>query len=129
MKQEAIITKIEGETITANIDCAEACRGCSATAMCGTAKAKEITLHADGAQRCVGDRVVLELERGVGMAAVAWAYLIPAVLLIGLLLLLQSLGVNELISGLSALGAVVIYYVLIKVLGLGAGVSITIIEE
>ncbi|MEG0602365.1 MAG: SoxR reducing system RseC family protein [Mucinivorans sp.] len=128
MKQEAIITKIEGEKITAMIDCAQACQSCAATSMCGTAKAKEITLISRGVARKVGDRLLIEVTRGMGFAAVAWAYLVPAVLLIGMLLLLQALGVGELAAGLTALGSVVVYYILIKILGLGAGVSITIIE-
>lgn len=128
MKQEAIITKIEGDTITAQITCADACKSCKAASMCGTDKQKTITLVEVDTQRAVGDHISLELERGAGLRAVAVAYLVPVALAIALLLVMQALGVSDMVAGLSALGLIVVYYILIKVLGLGAGVSVTIVE-
>lgn len=96
--------------------------------MCGTDKQKTITLVEVDTQRAVGDHISLELERGAGLRAVAVAYLVPVALAIALLLVMQALGVSDMVAGLSALGLIVVYYILIKVLGLGAGVSVTIVE-
>lgn len=72
---------------------------------------------------------MLELQRGVGLRAVAIAYLIPVVLLVAGLLTLQGLGVSDSTSGIVALAIIVVYYILIKIFRLGAGVSITILTD
>lgn len=115
--------------LTVSLSCADACASCKSKTMCGADRKKSITIVSDGVQRATGDKIILEVERGVGLRAVMWAYMIPVVLVIGSLLLMQSVGLSDLAAGLTALGILVVYYILIKILGLGDSVSIIIHDD
>lgn len=128
LRQEALITAIEGDKMRAQIICQDACAACKAKSMCGVDRKKEITLMGDDRHYAVGQHLTLEVSRNAGLMAVMWAYLIPVAIILGVLLLMQSLGYSDLTAGLTALGVMGVYYILIKILDLGGGVSITIIE-
>lgn len=129
LKQNAKIVAVNGDTITCTIVCAEACAGCAANALCGAGnEQKTITLVDISRCRNVGDDIEIEVSTKTGLRAIAMAYLIPVVLIIATLLITQSIAISELWQGLITLGVVVIYYIIIKIFGIGRSISITIVE-
>jgi sigma-E factor negative regulatory protein RseC len=56
------------------------------------------------------------LKASMGMKAVWLAYFIPLLVLLGVILLLVALGVSEVPAGLSGIGAVASYYLLLWLL-------------
>lgn len=129
MKQTAKIVQINGQQLICEIQCADACAACKAKSLCGGGgSSKQITLLGTGHERHVGDLIEVEVSSTTGFRAVLLAYLIPAVLIIATLIVMQSVHVSELAAGLTTLGVVALYYICVKIFGIGRSISITIVE-
>ena len=68
------------------------------------------------ANYAVGDEVRIVLKATMGIKAVWLAYFLPLLLLLAVSLGLIWAGVGELVSGLSGIGAVALYYLLLYLL-------------
>jgi sigma-E factor negative regulatory protein RseC len=64
----------------------------------------------------VGDQVQVCSKMSMGLKAAWISYVIPLVILMALILLLTSVGVNEIISAVSSIGGVGLYYFIIWLL-------------
>lgn len=109
------IVAIDADFITVEIVAESACATCHAAGMCGTADAthKAITVPATVGNWAVGQEVQVLLKRSMGFKAVWLAYAIPLAVLLAVLLWLNAAGVGELASGLVAIGAVALYYLVL----------------
>lgn len=109
------IVAIDADFITVEIVAESACATCHAAGMCGTADAthKAITVPATMGDWTVGQEVQVLLKRSMGFKAVWLAYAIPLAVLLAVLLGLNAAGVGELASGLVAIGAVALYYLVL----------------
>ena len=109
------IVAIDADFITVEIVAESACATCHAAGMCGTADAthKAITVPATIGNWAVGQEVQVLLKRSMGFKAVWLAYAIPLAVLLAVLLGLNAAGVGELASGLVAIGAVALYYLVL----------------
>ena len=109
------IVAIDADFITVEIVAESACATCHAAGMCGTADAthKAITVPATVGNWAVGQEVQVLLKRSMGFKAVWLAYAIPLAVLLAVLLGLNAAGVGELASGLVAIGAVTLYYLVL----------------
>ena len=109
------IVAIDPDFITVEIVAESACATCHAAGMCGTADAthKAITVPATVGNWAVGQEVQVLLKRSMGFKAVWLAYAIPLAVLLAVLLGLNAAGVGELASGLVAIGAVALYYLVL----------------
>ena len=85
--------------------------------MCGMAeiKRKQVTVSAVLGYE-VGEEVWVNIKRTMGFKAVWIAYVLPLVLLVTDIIVCSAAGVNEILSGLSALLCVGIYYLIIYLL-------------
>ena len=61
----------------------------------------------------VGDEVEVVLKASMGMKAVWLAYFIPLLVLLAVVLLLSALHVGEVVTGICALVAIGLYYLLL----------------
>ncbi len=132
MQQSATIISIKGEKIECKVDCGDACKGCAARKVCGGEEEKEgkvLTLTSYNKNHKVGDHITIEVSNSMGLKAVILAYLLPVAILIGVLLTLQAVGVEELTAGLSALGALALYFIAMKIFKIGNSVSVSISED
>lgn len=117
MKQEllhdGVVTAVAEDKVTVEIPVSSACAQCHAKAVCGSdigeARIIPVKRKDDGSLK-LGDRVVVAINRTMGMKAVLLAYLIPLVILLVLLLTLQRLFGNEVVAGLVSIGIVLVYY-------------------
>ena len=109
------IVAIDADFITVEIVAESACATCHASGLCGTADAthKAITVPATLGSWEVGQEVRVFLKRSMGFKAVWLAYAIPLAVLLAVLLGLNAAGMSELASGLIAIGAVGIYYLVL----------------
>ena len=109
------IVEIDPDFITVEIVAESACATCHAAGLCGTADAthKAITVPATVGPWEVGQEVRVQLKRSMGFKAVWLAYAIPLLVLLAVLLGLNALGVPELESGLAAIGATALYYLVL----------------
>lgn len=80
-------------------------------------ESEEKTVHVlveDPEEYVIGDRVVVSIEKGMGIKAAVYAYIYPFFLLLAVLLvMLHGLELGEVVSGLSALGSLVVYYIVL----------------
>lgn len=93
-----------------------ACAGCRAKSLCGMSeqKKKVVTVPTDtSVLRKEGDEVTLCMKRSMGMKAVWVAYVIPLAVMMMAIAALSTAGAGELATGLGAISAVAVYYLLI----------------
>lgn len=96
-----------------------ACASCHAKSLCGMSEEQEkvIMLPTDPyATYNVGDQVQVCTKMSMGLKAAWISYVIPLIILMALILLLTSVGVNEAISAVSSIGGVGLYYFIIWLL-------------
>lgn len=106
----ALITKIEEGILTVQIEVQEACGNCAARRVCGSGENKTFEVIDDGLDRKVGDHVTLSITRSMGIQAMIISYMIPVILIIGVISLLTYLDLSDMIVGGSALGVTALYF-------------------
>lgn len=93
-----------------------ACASCHARNLCGysDSKAKIVPVPTNAfAMLNVGDQVDLCMKRSMGMKAVWIAYVIPLLVLMLAVLVSSACHLPELYTGLCAIAAVAVYYLVI----------------
>lgn len=108
------VERIEGDKVFVRVEKQTACSGCHAKGMCGEKGAERImevsTPHASSFT--VGESVVVALLRpSMGWSSVAWGYVLPLVVLLSVLFGFKALGMEDGVSAVASIGAVVVYYV------------------
>ena len=110
------IVKMTPQVTTVAIEQHSACSACHAAGLCGMADVAEkaVELPTDPySKHKVGDEVEVVLKASMGMKAVWLAYFVPLVVLLAVILGFTALGVGEVVAGLSGIGAVAVYYLLL----------------
>ena len=110
------IVRITPQTTTVAIEQHAACGQCHAAGLCGMADVTEKAVQVPTnpyASYGVGDEVEVVLKASMGMKAVWLGYFLPLVVLLGVIMGLVALGVAEVPAGLSGIGAVAVYYLLL----------------
>ena len=113
------IIEITPEYTTVQIVVSSACSSCHSKALCGMSEDKEkvIMVPTDPyALHKAGDEVEVFTKMSMGMKAVWISYVIPLAILMILILTLSEIFDNQMVCGLSAVGGVAIYYLIIWLL-------------
>lgn len=117
MEHEAEIVEIcaEEKRIEAEMIVGSACGGCRAKEICGNSESqrRRVTIYNDHPELYqVGQQVTVYIEEVMGIKAITYSYIVPFVLMLVTLFATNPLG--ELVSGLSALGACALYYIVLS---------------
>ena len=107
------IVSITPELTTVEIVSESACATCHAKGLCslGDSTVKQVELPTRGWDNYrVGQEVDLVLRASMGHKAVWLAYVLPLIVMVAALLGTLSAGGTELLAGLTAIGAVALYY-------------------
>ncbi len=118
IEHTAIIENIDGQIVDLVMQVEGACQSCKAQKLCGMGDAgeKRLSVHApDAGDFEVGGQVIVSISPSMGVNAVAVSYIYPFLVMLGTLLALTGLGATELTAGLSALGALVVYFLVIRI--------------
>ncbi|MBO4447669.1 MAG: SoxR reducing system RseC family protein [Bacteroidales bacterium] len=110
------IVEITPEFTTVEIVSEAACAGCHAAGFCGLSGSATKAVRVPTVSyplRQLGQEVELVIRKSMGYKAVWLAYVFPLIVLLAVLLGLVALGAGQLEAGLSALGAVAVYYLLL----------------
>ena len=103
-----VVTEIFPDAIQVTIRSESACGGCRVRKQCAMGESEDKTLAIPSAQAST--------EQAMGIKAVVWAYVLPFLsVMIALLVLLQA-GAGELVSGLTSLGILALYYCVLYLL-------------
>ncbi|MCI2083051.1 MAG: SoxR reducing system RseC family protein [Bacteroidales bacterium] len=116
IEHNGVVTAVDGDNLTVEIERQSACGSCSAKAICGLSgndvKLFDVKRPA-GRKVEVGDKVVVVMKSSMGLGAVLISYVFPLIILLGLLLYLLKIGVAEPLAALSSVVAIAIYYVIV----------------
>lgn len=110
---EGTVREIMGNMVVVAIDARSACGDCKVKGLCGMGdeEEKEISVYEkDAASYREGEQVIVGIGTAMGVKAVLWAYIAPFLLMLASLFITNELKTTELVSGLTALGAVAVYY-------------------
>ena len=118
IEHEGTIDTINGNQYTIRISQSSACSECHAKGACMAAdtKIKMVDVVDLSGQFKLNERVLLLGKTSIGYKAVLWAFVLPLILLICVIVASTSIWyVSELQSALLALGALVPYYALLYI--------------
>ncbi len=120
IEHDGIVERVCDRRVWVGITAQGACAGCQAREACGMGESEykviEVTVPA-GDHYVPGDRVTLCVARAMGLRAVGWAYVGPLVALCVVIgVTLGVLGWSEGAAMGCALGALVVYYLLLGAL-------------
>lgn len=109
------ITEITPDYISVEIISESACSACHAASLCSLSesKTKIVQVPFDFREWTLGEEVDVFLKKTMGYKAVWISYVAPLILLFAVLMGTKYFGMAELYSGLSAIGAVALYYLVI----------------
>lgn len=111
ISHQGIVQSIGNHSITVSISAATACSGCHAEGGCTLSGKEEKIIEVTGSYNvAIGDNVTILMNQSMGFTALFLGYLFPLVLVIIMLVILSSVGVNEFISGIASISALIPYY-------------------
>ena len=114
-----VITHRGDVTIQVTIRSESACGGCRVRKQCAMGESEDKTLAIPSAQASYfekGETVEVVTEQAMGIKAVVWAYVLPFLSVMTALLVLLQAGAGELVSGLTSLGILALYYCVLYLL-------------
>ena len=116
ISHEGIITKITGDVLEIKIIAQSACAACHAKSACGMVEQAEKVLTVpkpEGRDFQLMQKVNVVMAIGQGNKAAVLAYVIPIVILLAALFICLGLGVNEGLSALIGIAALIPYYAIL----------------
>lgn len=118
IRHAGVVDSIEHSHVRVRIVQAAACSGCKVASHCNASEAKEkiIDVYTDTNGLNVGDEVVVCTSGTTASRAVLIGFIIPLIVMIGVLITMKVLGYSDEISALWAMGALIPYYISIWLL-------------
>ena len=110
---DGVVSAVLEDGYKVSITSRSACSSCHARGLCSASEMvdKVIEVKDSGPVRYkIGDKVSVNIKESAGMRAVWIVYAVPAIILVTFLLYLQRLGMSELATGLTILGAIAVYF-------------------
>ncbi len=118
ISHEGVVTKITEDELEIKILAQSACAACHAKSACGMGEQAEKILTVPRPKDRdfdINQRVNVRMAIGQGNKAAVLAYLIPIVLLLAVLFVCLGLGLNEGLSALISIVALVPYYIVLYI--------------
>jgi positive regulator of sigma E activity len=111
IEHEGIVREVDKNSVTVLLSPLAACSGCHSEKSCGMAGSSEKIVNVQGSFDVKpGDNVTVTMKQSLGYSALFIGYLMPLLIVVGLLITIISLSINELYAGLISIGVLVPYY-------------------
>lgn len=110
------VLAIDGDRIDVQMTVDSACAACKAAAACGMGESRDKVvslLTASASLYKEGEEVMVSIERRMGVKAATYAYIFPFFIMVAVLLIMFQIGFAETAAGLSALGSIGVYYIVL----------------
>ncbi|MGM9741709.1 MAG: SoxR reducing system RseC family protein [Candidatus Cryptobacteroides sp.] len=107
---------VNGNVVSVEIVSQSACSACHAAGLCSMSEAVSKVVEVKVAEPSTfspGETVDVLLAPSMGLRAVLAAYVVPLLILVALCIGLSYTGLGELYAGLSGLGGVALYYLIL----------------
>jgi sigma-E factor negative regulatory protein RseC len=111
---EGVVTKITDDTVTVSLKGNINCEGCKAKMVCGAAESvdKEIEVINNFSKLYINDSVAIALNKSLGLRAVFFAYVLPFILML-IVLLISSTLLKEWQAGILSILVLIPYYTIL----------------
>lgn len=134
IQHRGVVESIAQNVVNVKVQKEGACAGCHAKALCGEkGEDRIIEVHTTNAEEyTVGERVIVALEQGkMSLTSLLWAYLLPLVVLLGVLFTAHALGLSDGPAAIASIVAIAIYYVVLYLIRgyIERKIKFTIIKE
>lgn len=119
IRHSGVIDSVEEGCVHVRIVQTSACAACKVAGYCNAAESKEkiVDVFCDSATHyTVGQQVQVSTSGQVAAKALLWAFGVPFVVLMAVLVVVLLLTANEALAALSALAALVPYYLVLWLL-------------
>jgi sigma-E factor negative regulatory protein RseC len=114
IEHEGVVSAADEQSVTVLLSRATSCSGCHSEKSCGVSGNVEKVVSISGKYSVrPGDHVIVSMKKSLGYSALILGYIIPLAVVLLLLIILSSLSVNELFSGLFSIGALIPYYAIL----------------
>jgi sigma-E factor negative regulatory protein RseC len=116
LEHSGVVSEVGEKMVEVEFVTESACGDCKARGLCGVDEGDRrfVTVWEPQAEHfVVGERVMIGVSEVMGMKAAVYAYIVPFFILLGGLLLTTHLGWGEVAAGLSSLGVMCLYYVVL----------------
>lgn len=116
ISHEGIVTRITNDELEIKILAQSACAACHAKSACGMGEQAEKILtvpRPKGQDFALNQKVNVKMAVGQGNKAAVLAYLIPILLLLAVLFVCLGLGMNDGLSALVSIVALIPYYIIL----------------
>ena len=116
ISHEGIVTKISDDELQIKILAQSACAACHAKSACGMGEQAEKILTVPRPKDkdfALNQKVNVRMAIGQGNKAAVLAYLIPIILLLAVLFVCLGLGLNDGLSALISIVALIPYYIIL----------------
>jgi sigma-E factor negative regulatory protein RseC len=114
ISHEGTVQKVDGNSVTVIISTPASCSGCQAEGTCSITGSKEKAIDINGSYNVSpGDHVTVQMRSSMGYKALFLGYIVPGIVVVSSLIVLISLKISELISGIISLAITVLYYFLL----------------
>lgn len=111
------VVSVESRRVSVAIEVDEACSRCSAKGACavgGGAECRIVKVDVPSSHTYkVGDLVEVAIRRSTGLVAVMLCYVVPLLLLVGVLAVAVAFNLGEGVAAVSSLLSLAIYYVVL----------------
>lgn len=115
IQHEGIVLSAQADKVRVRLVQSSACSSCKAKAMCTSTESREHEVEAlTNEPMQPGDRVEVIETRSMGWTAVAVAYILPVLVLIGILAVLNLNHIREEIAGTAALCTTGVYFIILS---------------
>lgn len=111
-----VVVGINDKDIEIEILSSSSCGSCGIKSACGMSEMTEKRLTVpkpDDKEFIVGQPVKIVMNTKQGNKAAVFAYLIPALLMIAMIVILSNLNIKEWIAAIAGIGIVAIYYIIL----------------
>jgi sigma-E factor negative regulatory protein RseC len=116
LEHRGVVSEIGEKMVEVEFVTESACGECKARGLCGVDEGDKrfVTVWEPLAQHyAVGEEVMIGVSEVMGIRAAVYAYIIPFFILLGGLFVTTSLGWSEMAAGLTSLGIMCLYYVVL----------------
>lgn len=116
IRHQGVVCSTDEGRVCVRILQSSACGGCKVASRCNASDTKEKRVYVDvddASAYAVGDSVVVATDASVGLRASFYAYLLPLLLMVVMLVVAVVLTDSEGVAALSAIGVLVPYYMLL----------------
>ncbi len=116
IQHDGVITKITNHIVTVTLNGNINCEACKAKTICGSSESnqKEVEVLNTNPLLQINDQVEVLLRKDLGLKAVFWAYVLPFILLITVLII-SSFFLTEWLSGVLSILVLIPYYLILFV--------------